>query len=135
MSKCHDSFMTEEQIVERFEEIQGEIDVYTKRIETLEEDVKILAKFATSQSKIAGFVFDSLHPPRTAHNSRSITAAKDNRSMKRRGPETATLRRYRLVAFAAWKEDVGVSASSIIGLASSPGCRHLHAGNSPLIQA
>jgi len=87
--------MTEEQIVERFEEIQDEIDVYTKRIETLEEDVKILAKFATSQSKIAGFVFDSLHPPRTAHNSRSITAAKDNRSMKRRGPETATLRRYR----------------------------------------
>lgn len=127
--------MTEEQIVERFEEIQDEIDVYTKRIETLEEDVKILAKFATSQSKIAGFVFDSLHPPRTAHNSRSITAAKDNRSMKRRGPETATLRRYRLVAFAAWKEDVGVSASSIIGLASSPGCRHLHAWNSPLIQA
>ena len=127
--------MTEEQIVERFEEIQDEIDVYTKRIETLEEDVKILAKFSTSQSKIAGFVFDSLHPPRTAHNSRSITAAKDNRSMKRRGPETATLRRYRLVAFAAWKEDVGVSASSIIGLASSPGCRHLHAWNSPLIQA
>ena len=41
--------MTEEQIVERFEEIQDEIDVYTKRIETLEEDVKILAKFATSQ--------------------------------------------------------------------------------------
>jgi len=127
--------MTEEQIVERFEEIQDEIDVYTKRIETLEEDVKILAKFATSQSKIAGFVFDSIHPPRTAHNSRSITAAKDNRSMKRRGPETATLRRYRLVALAAWKEDVGVSASSIIGLASSPGCRHLHAWNSPLIQA
>ena len=127
--------MTEEQIVERFEEIQDEIDVYTKRIETLEEDVKILAKFATSQSKIAGFVFDSIHPPRTAHNSRSITAAKDNRSMKRRGPETATLRRYRLVAFAAWKEDVGVSASSIIGLASSPGCRHLHAWNSPLVQA
>lgn len=127
--------MTEEQIVERFEEIQDEIDVYTKRIETLEEDVKILAKFATSQSKIAGFVFDSLHPPRTAHNSRSITAGKDNRSMKRRGPETATLRRYRFVAFAAWKEDVGVSASSIIGLASSPGCRHLHAWKSPLIQA
>jgi hypothetical protein len=48
-SKCHDSFMTEEQIVERFEEIQDEIDVYTKRIETLEEDVEILAKFATSQ--------------------------------------------------------------------------------------
>jgi hypothetical protein len=41
--------MTEEQIVERFEEIQDEIDVYTKRIETLEEDVEILAKFATSQ--------------------------------------------------------------------------------------
>jgi hypothetical protein len=127
--------MTEEHIVERFEEIQDEIDVYTKRIETLAEDVKILAKFATSESKIADFVFDSLHPPRTAHNSRSITAAKENRSMKRRGPETATLRRYRLVAFAAWKEDVGVSASSIIGLASSPGCRHLHAWNSPLIQA
>jgi hypothetical protein len=35
--------MTEEQIVERFEEIQDEIDVYTKRIETLEEDVEILA--------------------------------------------------------------------------------------------
>jgi hypothetical protein len=37
--------MTEEQIEERFEELQDQIDAYRKRIEVLEQELKIVARF------------------------------------------------------------------------------------------
>jgi hypothetical protein len=37
-------FMTEEQMEERLEEIQDEVNAYTKRIQSLEEDLKVVIR-------------------------------------------------------------------------------------------
>jgi hypothetical protein len=38
------AFMTEEQMEERLEEIQDEIDAYTKRIQSLEEELNVVIR-------------------------------------------------------------------------------------------